>query len=99
MKKSSFETFFEIFNCCFTTCVYCDEFRRKGQRVLPDHTSSAETAKVFSEYFSGKIDNICRELSACRDADDCVDTNTSRGFTSELSSFNAPNGSDQTDHN
>ena len=63
---------------------------RKGQRVLPVHTSSAETAKVFSEYFSGKIDNICRELSACRDADECVDNNTSRGFTSELSSFVAP---------
>ena len=56
----------------------------------PVHTSSAETAKVFSEYFSGKIDNICRELSACRDADECVDNNTSRGFTSELSSFVAP---------
>ena len=63
---------------------------RKGQRVLPDHTSSAETAKLFSEYFSGKIENICRELSACRDADGCVDNNTSRGFTSELSSFNTP---------
>ena len=63
---------------------------RKGQRVLPDHTSSAETAKLFSEYFSGKIDNICRELSACRDADGFEDNNTSRGFTSELSSFNAP---------
>ena len=63
---------------------------RKGQRVLPVHTSSAETAKVFSEYVSGKIDNICRELSACRDADECVDNNTSRGFTSELSSFVAP---------
>ena len=22
MKKSSFEAFFEIVNCCFTTCVY-----------------------------------------------------------------------------
>ena len=27
MKKSSFEAFFEIVNCCFTTCVYCDEYR------------------------------------------------------------------------
>ena len=62
---------------------------RKGQSVLPVHTSSAETAKVISEYFSGKID-ICRELSVCRDADECVDNNTSRGFTSELSSFVAP---------
>ena len=26
MKKSSFETFFEIFNCCLT-CVYCDEIK------------------------------------------------------------------------
>ena len=73
---------------------------RKCQRVLPDHTSSAETAKLLSEYFSGKIENICRELSACRDADGCVDNNTGRGFTSELSSFKCtPNGSDQTDHN
>ena len=73
---------------------------RKGQRELPDHTSSAETAKVFSGYFSGKIDTICRELSACRDSDDCEDNKTSHGFTSDLSSFNAPpNGSDQTDHN
>ena len=63
---------------------------RKGQRVLPDDTSSAETAKLFSEYLSGKIENICRDLSACRDADGCVDNNTGRGFTSELSSFNAP---------
>ena len=30
MKKSSFDTFFEIVNCCFTTGVYCDEFRRSS---------------------------------------------------------------------
>ena len=63
---------------------------RKAQRVLPVHSSSAETAKGFSEYFSGKIDNICRELYACRDADECLDNNNSRGFTSELTSFVAP---------
>ena len=30
LKKSSFKAFFEIVNCCFTTCVYCDEFRRSN---------------------------------------------------------------------
>ena len=56
----------------------------------PSTRRQRKRRKSSQNIFSGKIDNICRVLSACRGADECVDNNTRCGFTFELSSFVAP---------